>query len=141
MVDVGAKASTQREAVAEAIVTMSADTQALLFGGALPKGDALAVARIAAIGATKKTSDLIPLCHPLALTAVEVDIDRHETGARIVVTARTTGQTGVEMEALTGAAVGSLTLYDMIKAVERGATIGPVRLLAKSGGASGDWQR
>ncbi len=141
MVDVGAKASTDREAVAEAFVILSEPTRIALFDGTLPKGDAIAVARVAAIQAAKRTAELIPLCHPLALSAVEVGIDQVDVGVRLVVTVRTTDRTGVEMEAVTGASVGALTLYDMVKGLERGAEIGPIRLLRKSGGASGRWER
>jgi cyclic pyranopterin phosphate synthase len=141
MVDVGAKATTDREAVAEAVVVLSEATLSVLTDGTLPKGDAVAVARVAAIQAAKRTADLIPLCHPLPLSAVEVDIEEIEVGVRLTVTVRTTDRTGVEMEALTGASVGALTIYDMVKGLERGAEIGPVRLLRKSGGASGEWER
>lgn len=141
MVDVGAKATTDREAVAEAVVVLSEATLRALMDGSLPKGDAAAVARVAAIQAAKRTADLIPLCHPLSLSAVEVDIEEIEVGVRLTVTVRTTDRTGVEMEALTGASVGALTIYDMVKGLERGAEIGPVRLLRKSGGASGKWER
>jgi cyclic pyranopterin phosphate synthase len=141
MVDVGAKATTDREAVAEAVVVLSEATLRALMDGSLPKGDAAAVARVAAIQAAKRTADLIPLCHPLPLSAVEVDIEEIEVGIRLTVTVRTTDRTGVEMEALTGASVGALTIYDMVKGLERGAEIGPVRLLRKSGGASGKWER
>ena len=141
MVDVGAKATTDREAVAEAVVVLSAATLRALMDGSLPKGDAAAVARVAAIQAAKRTADLIPLCHPLPLSAVEVEIEEIEVGVRLTVTVRTTDRTGVEMEALTGASVGALTIYDMVKGLERGAEIGPVRLLRKSGGASGKWER
>jgi cyclic pyranopterin phosphate synthase len=141
MVDVGGKDATDRQATAEALVTMAAQTKEALFAGQLPKGDAAAVARIAAITGAKRTSDLVPLCHPIPLTAVEADVEPTEGGARVVVTVRTTGRTGVEMEAMTGAALGAITVYDMIKGLDRGAEIGPVRLLAKSGGRSGDWQR
>ncbi len=141
MVDVGAKATTDREAVAEAVVVLSEATLRALMDGSLPKGDAAAVARVAAIQAAKRTADLIPLCHPLPLSAVEVDIEEIEVGVRLTVTVRTTDRTGVEMEALTGASVGALTIYDMVKGLERGAEIGPVRLLRKSGGASGKWER
>lgn len=141
MVDVGSKESTDREAVAEAIVVLSEATRVALFGGSLPKGDAIAVARVAAIQAAKRTSDLIPLCHPLSLSSVDVSIEQIEVGVRLVVTARTTDRTGIEMEAMTGASVGALTLYDMVKGIERGVEIGPVRLLRKSGGASGLWER
>ncbi len=141
MVDVGGKDATERTAVAEATVSMSEATADLLFSGALPKGDAVAVARVAGIQGAKATPQLVPLCHPLPLTAVAVDIDRIEGGARIRVTARVTAKTGVEMEAMTGAAVAALTLYDMVKGVERGAVIGRVELVSKSGGTSGDWAR
>lgn len=141
MVDVGGKERTDREAVAEAVVTLTEGTRRALFDGALPKGDAVAVARVAAIQAAKRSADLIPLCHPLALSAVEVAIEAIESGARVVATVRTTDRTGVEMEALTAASVGALTIYDMVKGIERGAEIGPVRLLAKSGGRSGEWTR
>lgn len=141
MVDVGAKAASDRQAVAEAVVILSKATRAALFDGSLPKGDATAVARVAAIQAAKRTADLIPLCHPLALSSITVEIEEVDVGARLVVTVATTDRTGVEMEALTGASVGALTIYDMVKGIERGAEIGPVRLLRKSGGASGKWER
>jgi cyclic pyranopterin phosphate synthase len=141
MVDVGSKEESERVAVAEAFVTLADDTRAALFSGTLPKGDALAVARLAAITGAKRTSDLVPLCHPIAITGIEADVEQVDTGARVVVTVRTVGRTGVEMEAITGAAIGAITLYDMIKALERGAEIGPVRLLSKSGGRSGTWSR
>jgi len=141
MVDVGAKAVTDREAVAEAVVRLSTETRALLFGGELPKGDAVAVARVAAIQAAKRTADLIPLCHPLPLSAVDVEIAEQEEGVRITATVRTTGRTGVEMEALTAASVGALAIYDMVKGVERGATVEHIRLLSKRGGSSGEWSR
>ncbi len=141
MVDVGAKATTRRRAVAEAFVAMSTEVAGLVFGGALPKGDAVAVARVAAIMGAKQTSSLIPLCHPIGLDSVDVVIESVETGARIEVTCIIDARTGVEMEALTAASVGALALYDMIKGLDRGAQIGPVRLLAKSGGRSGDWER
>jgi cyclic pyranopterin phosphate synthase len=139
MVDVTEKTETVRAARAEAVVEMSAPTVKLLRGRALPKGNPLEVARIAGIQAGKKTSELIPLCHPLALTHLDVSIDVIDTGARIEAVARTKGETGVEMEAMTAAAVAALTLYDMCKAVEKGISIGPVRLLEKSGGKSGHW--
>ena len=141
MVDVGAKAETERSATAEAIVHLRRDVKAALFAGSLPKGDALGVARVAAITGAKRTADLIPLCHPIALTAVEADVEEIPEGARVVVTVRTVGRTGVEMEAITGASIGAITIYDMIKGLERGAEIGPVRLSAKSGGRSGEWRR
>lgn len=141
MVDVGGKEPTDREAVAEAFVTMSDSTREALFGGELPKGDARAVARVAAIMAAKSTPQLVPLCHPIDLSAVEVDVEPAPGGAVVVVRVKTTGRTGVEMEAMTGAALGAVTIYDMIKGLDRGAEIGPVRLLAKSGGRSGEWRR
>lgn len=141
MVDVGSKAQTVRVAVAESSVAMDAATADRLFGGNLEKGDALATVRIAAIQATKLTPMLIPLCHPLALDRVEVLIERTDHGARIEVLCGVDARTGVEMEAMTGAAVGALTLYDMIKGIDRGASIASVRLLSKSGGRSGEWTR
>jgi cyclic pyranopterin monophosphate synthase len=141
MVDVTAKSETVRLARAEALVEMSPDTVRLLRERQLPKGDALEVARIAGIQAGKKTSELIPLCHPLALTHLDVSIEVTDAGARIESVARTKAETGVEMEALTAAAVAALTLYDMCKAVEKGISIGPIRLVEKSGGKSGHWVR
>jgi cyclic pyranopterin phosphate synthase len=141
MIDVGGKPATAREAVAEACVSLAPETRAALFSGGLPKGDARAVARVAAIQAVKRTADLVPLCHPIPLTGVDVEIGETPDGARIEVSVRTTAPTGVEMEAMTGAAVGAVTIYDMVKGLDRGAEIGPVRLLAKSGGRSGDWRR
>ena len=141
MVDVGGKELTDRVAVAEAVIAMAEQTRRAMFDGALPKGDAAAVARVVAIQAVKQTPDLVPLCHPLPVSAVDVEVVEHEDGARVEVTVRTTARTGVEMEAMTGAAVAALTVYDMIKGIDRGAEIGPVRLLRKSGGSSGEWQR
>lgn len=141
MVDVGDKAATRRRAVAEALVSMSDETRAALFQDQLAKGDALAVARVAGIQAAKRTSELIPLCHPLALTHASVDIEQVEDGALVSVRVETTGPTGVEMEALTAASVAALSLYDMVKSMERGVEIGPIRLLEKSGGRSGKWER
>ena len=141
MIDVGAKPSTARVAVAEALVEMSTAVRDRFADGDLPKGDAAAVARVAAIQATKKTADLIPLCHPLSIDGVDVRIEPIETGIRIEVSVRTHGPTGVEMEALSGAAVGALTVYDMVKGLERAVRIGPVQLLEKRGGKSGDWTR
>ena len=141
MVDVSSKPETERSATAEALVTMSATTRDAVFGGTLPKGDAVAVVRVAAITGAKRTPELIPLCHPLPIPGIHADVERIEIGARIVVTASTVGRTGVEMEAITGAAIGAMTLYDMIKGLDRGAEIGPIRLLAKRGGASGEWTR
>ncbi len=141
MVDVTAKNESVRVAKAEAFVEMSRSTVKLLQADGLPKGNAIEVARIAGIQAGKKTSELIPLCHPLALTHLDVSIEITKAGARIETVARTKGETGVEMEALTAAAVAALTLYDMCKAVEKGISIGPLRLLEKSGGKSGEWKR
>lgn len=141
MVDVTSKDETIRVARAEALVSMSASTVKLLRESGLPKGNAIEVARIAGIQAGKRTSELIPLCHPLSLTHLDVSIEVTSSGARIETTARTKGETGVEMEALTAASVAALTLYDMCKAVEKGISIGPVRLLEKSGGKSGNWKR
>jgi len=141
MVDVGAKEPTARVAIAEAAVSLSPAVRDRLFAGDLPKGDAVAVARIAAIMGAKQTSSLVPLCHPIPLDAVEVAVEPTDTGARIEVTARTRARTGVEMEAMTGAALGAITIYDMVKGLDRGAEIGPVRLLEKSGGRSGRWRR
>ncbi len=141
MVDVGGKPETDRVAIAEAVVRMGAATADALFGGSLPKGDALASVRLAGIMAAKRTPDLIPLCHPMALTGVTVDVGRVADGARIVASVGTTGRTGVEMEAMTAAAVAALALYDMVKGVERGVEIGAVRLILKDGGRSGRWER
>ena len=140
IVDVGDKAPTVREAVASARVLLAPATLALLRDGA-PKGDVLAVARVAGIQAAKKTSELIPLCHPLALTRVEVYFDVAEDAIVVRATARCVGPTGVEMEAMCAASVAALTLYDMLKAVERGISIEHVRLEKKSGGRSGEWLR
>ena len=140
MVDVGHKPVTGREAVAECLVRMSAETVRAVREATLAKGDAIAVARVAGIMAAKKTSELIPLCHPLPITSVQLDFDVREDGVRVESRARVTGQTGVEMEALTAAAVAGLTLIDMVKGVEKGVYLERVRLLAKSGGKSGDWR-
>jgi cyclic pyranopterin phosphate synthase len=142
MVDVGDKADTSREAVARGRVTMKPETLATILAGQAKKGDVLATARIAGIMAAKKTHELIPLCHPLLLTKVTIDIEADEAlpGLVITATARVRGQTGVEMEALTACSIACLTVYDMAKAVDRGMIIGDIRLLAKSGGKSGDWQ-
>jgi cyclic pyranopterin monophosphate synthase len=141
MVDVGAKAVTERWARARAVVRMSPETAVRVREGDLPKGDIVAVTRIAAIQAAKRTSDLIPLCHPLPLTHVDVDLEVGEDAVTIVASARTKAETGVEMEALTAASVGALTVYDMVKGVERGVTIESIALLDKTGGKSGDWHR
>jgi cyclic pyranopterin phosphate synthase len=139
MVDVSAKTETLRAARAEAFVKMSAATVRLLREKQMPKGDPFEVARIAGVQAGKKTSELIPLCHPLPLTHLDVSIEVTGSGARIESVARTKAETGVEMEAMTAAAVAALTLYDMCKAVEKGISLGPIRLLEKSGGKSGHW--
>ena len=141
MVDVTGKHVTERVAVAEAHVMLSAAVADRLFGGDLPKGDALGVVRVAAIMGAKRTPDLVPLCHPLPIEAVAVTVDRTADGARIEVTVRVTARTGVEMEAMTGAAVGAIALYDMVKGLDKGVSIGPIRLLSKQGGKSGDWSR
>jgi cyclic pyranopterin phosphate synthase len=141
MVDVSEKDQTRRVARAEAFVEMSPSTLKLLRGNKLPKGNPLETVRIAGIQAAKKTSDLIPLCHPLPLTHVDVSIRIVKGGVRLESTASTKAETGVEMEALTAAAVAALTLYDMCKAVEKGITIGNLRLLEKTGGKSGRWVR
>ena len=140
MVDVSEKAVTKREATAAGHIAMSAEALAAIRNGALAKGDALAVARVAGIMAAKRTSDLVPLCHPLPISSVSVDFVFGDGGVDATVTVTTTSQTGVEMEALTAVSVALLTLYDMGKAIDRGMTIGGVRLLAKSGGRSGDWR-
>ena len=140
MVDVSAKPATVREAIAEGRITMSAAALSAILEGTAKKGDVLATARIAGIMAAKKTSDLIPLCHPLALSKVAVDFAFEVNAIRVTALARLTGQTGVEMEAMTAATVALLTIYDMAKAVDRAMVISGVRLLSKSGGKSGDWQ-
>jgi cyclic pyranopterin phosphate synthase len=142
MVDVGDKPATTRNATAAGEVRMTAGTLALVTGGGVPKGDVLATARIAAIMAAKRTADLIPLCHPLAITKVAVDLtpDPALPGIRVEATVRTTGQTGVEMEALTAVSVACLTVYDMLKAAEKGMVIQAIRLVRKEGGKSGLWQ-
>jgi cyclic pyranopterin phosphate synthase len=143
MVDVSDKAETAREAVAAGRIVMAPETLALALSGGGQKGDVRAVAEIAGIMAAKRTSDLIPMCHPLALTSVKVTVEptHGDTGLTVEARVRTRGQTGVEMEALTAVSVALLTLYDMLKAVDRGMTIEGVGLVAKSGGASGDWTR
>ncbi|UYY78362.1 cyclic pyranopterin monophosphate synthase MoaC [Sphingomonas sp. R1] len=140
MVDVGGKAVTAREAVARGRITMSAEAAAAIRDGSMKKGDVLATARIAGIMAAKKTSALIPLCHPLPLTRVAIDLDLDETGVTATATAATEGKTGVEMEALTAVSVTLLTLYDMAKAIDKGMVLGDIRLLTKTGGKSGDWR-
>jgi len=142
MVDVAAKAVTVRIAVAEAIVSMQPATLKVLKSGSAKKGDVLAVARVAGIQAAKKTSDLIPLCHPLALSSVTIDFEFENAHTlRILAEVRCEGKTGVEMEALTAASVSALTVYDMLKAIDRGMSISNVQLLEKYGGKSGDWTR
>ena len=143
MVDVADKPATRRRAVAEGCITMQAATLKLVMSGGHKKGDVLAVARVAGIQAAKKTSELIPLCHPIALTRVEVELVPDSRGKKIRcrATAETLGQTGVEMEALTAVQIALLTLYDMCKAVDRGMTMDGVRLLEKTGGRSGTWKR
>jgi len=140
MVDVSAKPATKREAVATGLVRMRPKTRELALSGDAKKGDVVAAAEIAGVMAAKKTAELIPLCHPLALTKVEVRVEPAEAGLAVTARVATTGPTGVEMEALTAVSVACLTLYDMLKAVERGMVIEAVRLLEKSGGASGDWR-
>jgi cyclic pyranopterin phosphate synthase len=141
MVDVSGKPETAREAVAAGLVRMSPTTRDLALGGKARKGDVVAAAEIAGIMAAKRTSELIPLCHPLALSKAEVRIASDEAGLAVTARVATTGPTGVEMEALTAVSVACLTLYDMLKAAERGMTIDAVRLIEKTGGASGDWRR
>jgi cyclic pyranopterin phosphate synthase len=142
MVNVGNKLQTKRRAVASGIIKMLPATLKLIQQGDAKKGDVLGIARIAAIQASKKTADLIPLCHPIALTKVSVtfDIDEKNTSISCIVTTETTGQTGVEMEALTAVNIGLLTIYDMCKAVDRGMVMSDIKLLEKHGGKSGDWE-
>ena len=141
MVDVGAKADTHRIAIASGVIRMKPETMAQILSGTAKKGDVLGIARIAAIMASKRTSDLIPLCHPLALTRVTVDLEPDAVLSQVTCTARveTSGKTGVEMEALTAVQVGLLTIYDMCKAVDRGMVMTDVKVLEKHGGRSGDW--
>jgi cyclic pyranopterin phosphate synthase len=141
MVDVGEKDITERRAIARSTVAMDSSTSERLFGGDLPKGDALAIVRIAAIQATKRTSELIPLCHPLPIDGVQVSVERCAEGATITVAVAVTARTGVEMEAMTGAAIGALTLYDMVKGIDRSASVIEVALIEKTGGRSGVWRR
>jgi len=143
MVDVGAKADTERTAIAEGSVRMAPETLAAIIAGNAKKGDVIGVARVAGIMAAKKTSDLIPLCHPLALTKVSVDIEPDETlpGLRVRALARLVGKTGVEIEALTAVSVACLTIYDMAKALDKGMVIGDICLVEKVGGKSGHWSR
>ena len=143
MVDVSGKAETDREAVATGRIVMAAETLALAVSGGGKKGDVRAVAEIAGVMSAKRTADLIPMCHPLSLTSVKVSVEPSagDTGLTVEARVRARGQTGVEMEALTAVSVALLTLYDMLKAVDRGMTIEGVGLVSKSGGASGDWTR
>ena len=140
MVDVGDKPETQRTATASGKLRMGPETRARVLSGDVPKGNVVEVARIAGIQAAKRTAELIPLCHPLPLSHVDVQVETHDDGLRVSASASCTGQTGVEMEALTAASVALLTLYDMCKALERGMEITDVRLESKSGGRS-DWRR
>ncbi|GAA0766092.1 cyclic pyranopterin monophosphate synthase MoaC [Erythrobacter ramosus] len=139
MVDVGGKPATARRAVASGRITMSEQALAAIRAGNAPKGDVLGTARIAGIMAAKRTGDLIPLCHPLGLEAVSVDFEYEEGAIRATATASLTGRTGVEMEAMTATSVALLTIYDMAKAIDKGMVISDIRLIAKSGGKSGDW--
>jgi len=141
MVDVGAKPATAREAVARGSITMSGEALRLISRGEVAKGDPLQAARLAGILAAKQTSSLIPLCHPLPLTHVGVDLTPSEHGYVIEARVRTTAQTGVEMEALTAVSVAALTIYDMVKAVDKEMVIGEIRLMEKTGGKSGKWKR
>jgi cyclic pyranopterin phosphate synthase len=139
MVDVGGKPATARRAVASGRITMSAQALEAIRAGNAPKGDVLGTARIAGIMAAKRTGDLIPLCHPLGLEAVSIDFDYEADAIRATATASLTGRTGVEMEAMTAVSVALLTIYDMAKAIDKGMVISEVRLIAKTGGKSGDW--
>ena len=140
MVDVGGKPATDRRAVASGRITMSEECLAAIRAGNAPKGDVLGTARIAGIMAAKRTGDLIPMCHPLGLEAVSIEFAFEETAIRVTATASLTGKTGVEMEAMTAASIALLTIYDMAKAIDKGMVISEVRLIAKSGGKSGDWK-
>jgi cyclic pyranopterin monophosphate synthase len=140
MVDVAGKPVTAREAVATGRIAMSVEAAAAIRAGNAPKGDVLAAARIAGIMAAKKTAELIPLCHPLPLSRVSIDLALDEAGATATATAATEAQTGVEMEALTAVSVALLTIYDMAKALDKAMVIGEIRLLSKTGGKSGDWK-
>ncbi|MBY0582152.1 MAG: cyclic pyranopterin monophosphate synthase MoaC [Sphingomonas sp.] len=141
MVDVGGKTDTVREAVARGRITMSEEAARAIRDGSVKKGDVLAVARIAGIMAAKKTAELIPLCHPLPLSRVAIDLATDATGVTVTATCACTGKTGVEMEALTAASVALLTIYDMAKAIDKAMTIDAVQLTSKTGGKSGDWRR
>jgi cyclic pyranopterin phosphate synthase len=140
MVDVGDKAVTRREAVATGHISMSAEALDAIRAGAVKKGDVLAVARVAGIMAAKRTSDLVPLCHPLPITRVSLDLSPEVSGITAVATVATDGKTGVEMEALTAVSVALLTVYDMAKAIDKSMTIKDIRVLEKRGGRSGDWR-
>nr|MDE0500319.1 cyclic pyranopterin monophosphate synthase MoaC [bacterium] len=140
MVEVGEKPETMRRAVAEAHVRLGPEVRRSLVEGSLPKGDALAAVRLAGIMAAKRTSELIPLCHPLPLSGIEMKVAPTSEGVSITAAVRTTARTGVEMEAMVAVSVASLALYDMVKGLDRGAVIGPIRLLEKTGGKSGDWR-
>lgn len=141
MVDVSSKDATKRRAVAEGIVRMPDELVSRFLVGDLPKGDAAAVARIAGIQGAKRTADLVPLCHPIRLESVEVALEAVGHGIRITATVSTTDKTGVEMEAITAVSIAAVTIYDMVKSVERGVTIESIRLLEKTGGRSGSWVR
>jgi cyclic pyranopterin phosphate synthase len=141
MISVGDKPETLRRAVAEAWLLAEPATLERIEAGDLPKGNALATARVAAILAAKKTPEIVPLCHPIPLTGIVVDLSVESGKLRVVVTVETTARTGVEMEALTGASAAALTVYDMVKSIDRGLTIESIRLLEKSGGRSGEWSR
>jgi cyclic pyranopterin phosphate synthase len=141
IVDIGGKPSTHRRAVARAVVEAEPSTVAAIVGNSLKKGDALAVARIAGIMAAKKTAELIPLCHPISLSTVEVDIEAEDGRLVVTAAAETTGPTGVEMEAMTAAAIAALTLYDMAKGIDRAMRVASVELIEKSGGKSGEFRR
>ena len=140
MVDVGGKTPTRREATATGRIAMSREAATAIRDGSAKKGDVLAVARVAGIMAAKRTSDLIPLCHPLPLTSIALDLTVEDAAVVATATVATDGKTGVEMEAMTAVSIALLTVYDMAKAIDKGMTIEAVRLLAKSGGRSGDWQ-
>jgi cyclic pyranopterin phosphate synthase len=140
MVDVGGKPATARRAVASGVITMSEEALTAIREGNAPKGDVLSAARIAGIMAAKRTGDLIPLCHPLGLEAVNIDFEYEDAAIRATATASLTGRTGVEMEAMVAVSVALLTIYDMAKAIDKGMVIGEVRLIEKTGGKSGDWK-
>ncbi len=141
MVDVGDKAVTRREATATGRIAMSVEAVAAIRAGAVKKGDVIAVARVAGIMAAKRTSDLVPLCHPLPITRVSLDLDVSDDGIAATATVRTDGKTGVEMEALTAVSVALLTVYDMAKAIDKAMILHDIQVVAKSGGRSGDWRR